>query len=143
MCDEVERNRDQVKSELCPGIRGLLERLSAEGKLLGLATGNLERIGWIKVEAAGIREHFSFGAFADRHETREDIFRDAASQVAGKLGPDARLCFIGDTPRDVIAARAIGAKCIAVATGIFSISQLSEHSPDACIPCFSDAKGHP
>ena len=36
---------------------------------------------------------------------------------------------IGDTPRDIECGRAIGAKILAVATGIFSIDQLRTHQP--------------
>src|SRR5207248_8442220 len=55
MCTEVERNRHQVRSEVCPGIAQLLEHLDARKKLLGIASGNLERIGWLKVEVDGLR----------------------------------------------------------------------------------------
>jgi phosphoglycolate phosphatase len=133
MCAEVELNRERVRSELCPGIEPLLEELRRRGKLLGLATGNLERIGWIKVEAAGVRDYFSFGAFSDGHETREDIFRDAVRQVQARLGQGAATCFVGDTPHDVTAAHAVGAPVIAVATGIFSCEQLEEHGLDVCL----------
>jgi len=36
---------------------------------------------------------------------------------------------IGDTPRDVDAAHAIGAECVAVATGTFTAEQLRPHAP--------------
>lgn len=133
MCDEVEKNRGQVRSELCPGIAQLLEQLQRRGKLLGLATGNLERIGWIKVEAAGVRDRFSFGAFSDGHETRIDIFRDAMEQAQRRLGPSASVCFVGDTVHDVTAAQALNAPVIAIATGIFTIEQLAELRPDVCV----------
>jgi phosphoglycolate phosphatase-like HAD superfamily hydrolase len=133
MCDEVERNRDQLRSELCPGITALLEDLYAQKKLLGVATGNLERIGRIKMEAAGVTKYFSFGAFSDHHENREDIFRDALAQVTSKLGTAARSCFVGDTPRDIEAARAVDAPIIAVATGIYSVADLAKHQPDLCL----------
>src|SRR3954452_22281080 len=50
MCDEVERNRTQVEATVCPGIVELLRNLGTRNKLLGVASGNLERIGWIKIE---------------------------------------------------------------------------------------------
>lgn len=142
MCAEVEANRAQVRSELCPGIARLLEELKRRDKLLGLATGNLERIGWIKVEAACVCEYFSFGAFSDGHETREDIFRDAVQQVHSRLGAKAVTCFVGDTPHDVIAARVLGAPVIAVATGIFTCEQLQEHEPDICLKSCEDLLAH-
>jgi phosphoglycolate phosphatase-like HAD superfamily hydrolase len=133
MCDEVERNRDQVRSELCPGINALLEYLYSQEKLLGVATGNLERIGRIKMDAAGVSRYFSFGVFSDHHESREDIFRDALAQVTSSLGPAARTCFVGDTPRDIEAAQVVGAPIIAVATGIYGVADLAKYQPDLCL----------
>jgi phosphoglycolate phosphatase len=133
MCAEVERNKHLVRAELCPGIAELIKLLYRNGKLLGLATGNLERIGWIKVEAAGLREYFSFGAFSDRHETRTDIFREAMTLARKDLGANAPICFIGDTPFDVQAARDLGAPVIAVATGIYTAEQLASYQPDVCL----------
>ena len=138
MCDEVEQNRSHVRSELCPGIADLLIRLKAQGKLLGIATGNLERIAWIKIESAGVRHYFSFGAFSDGHETRQDIFRDAMSQVRSVLGKDATICFVGDTPHDVNAGRALGAHVIAVATGVHDVATLEACGPDVCVTSCND-----
>ena len=39
----------------CPGVPALLERLARHEILLGLVTGNLTRIGWHKLERAGLR----------------------------------------------------------------------------------------
>jgi phosphoglycolate phosphatase len=138
MCAEVEQNRHLVRAEICPGIPELLEHLKGRKKLLGVATGNLERIGWIKIETAGLRDYFTFGAFSDHHETREDIFRDAISRVRSVLGTDATTCFVGDTPHDIDAAHKLGLPVIAVATGIFSAEQLAKHGPDLCLTSCGD-----
>jgi phosphoglycolate phosphatase-like HAD superfamily hydrolase len=42
---------------------------------------------------------------------------------------------VGDTPADILAARANALPIIALATGIYSVDQLSQHSPDLCLPC--------
>ncbi|MCU1307092.1 MAG: HAD-superfamily hydrolase, subfamily variant 1 [Acidobacteriaceae bacterium] len=133
MCDEVEKNRGQLLATVCPGIVELMGSLRAKKKLLGVASGNLERIGWMKVEAANLREYFSFGAFADGHEKREDIFRNGVAEVRSRLGPDATVCVVGDTPSDINAAKSVGIPVIAVATGIYTLEQLTEHAPDLCV----------
>jgi phosphoglycolate phosphatase len=142
MCDEVEKNRDQVRSELCPGITQLLAELKRRGKLLGLATGNLERIGWIKVESAGVRDYFTFGAFSDGHENRTEIFRDAMDRARKQIGSSASVCFVGDTVHDVTAAKALNAPVIAVATGIFTVEQLTDLRPDVCVRSCEDLLAH-
>lgn len=133
VCREVEANHRELVPKVCPGIVQLLESLKKQGKLLGVASGNLQTVGWHKIEAAGLRQFFSFGSFSDHNESRADIFRSALDCVAAQLGPAARACFIGDTPSDVEAARAVGAQILAVASGTFSIEQLSGCSPDLCV----------
>jgi phosphoglycolate phosphatase len=128
-------NRHHLTTNLCPSIPELIKHLHEKGKLLGLATGNLEVIGWMKVETAGLRQYFQFGAFSDHHEKRAEIFAQALAETRRRLGPDAKVCFIGDTPADVQAAHANGCAVIAVATGIHSIEQLQAHSPEFCLRC--------
>ncbi len=133
MCAEVDRNVDGIEAEVCPSIRELLAELHSEGKLLGVATGNLERIGWIKLERAGLRQFFQFGSFSDRNEKREDIFRHGVALAKKLRGPQTSVCVVGDTPNDVRAARLVGLPVIAVATGIYSQDELRRHSPSLCL----------
>ncbi len=139
MCAEVERNRSALRPELCPSVSDLIAALHRAGKLLGVASGNLERIAWAKLEAAGLRPYFTFGSFSDRREKREDIFRHAIEEARRRLNrPAAPVYMVGDTPSDVLAARAVGAPIIAVATGIFSLQELASHGPNTCVACCSD-----
>jgi len=131
---EVEANHRAIKPNVCPGIVQLLQQLKSKDKLLGVASGNLQTVGWHKIEAAGLRQFFTFGSFSDHLESRAEIFRNALDFVSAQLGPAARACFIGDTPADVEAARAVGAQIIAVASGVFTLDQLMACSPDLCIP---------
>jgi len=82
-----------------------------------------------------VRQYFQFGSFSDRNETRKEIFRWGATKVREMLGRDARLCFVGDTPADVQAAKALGEPIVAVATGVFSVEELTEHKPELCLAC--------
>ena len=132
---EVDKNVAGMNPELCPNIPALLEALRTANKLLGVTSGNLEFIAWHKLRAAGISDYFAFGSFSDQNELRKDIFAHGIVEACNRLGANARICFVGDTPSDIQAARAIGARIIAVATGIYSVEQLQEHSPDACISC--------
>jgi phosphoglycolate phosphatase len=138
MIAEVEQNADQLRPELCPSIRELLEALHSSGKLMGVCTGNLQRIGWAKLKAAGIRDYFSVGGFSDHHEFRPDIFRDAMTQAHAQLGPQAKVCFVGDTPNDILAAQQLGMPVVAVATGIYPIDELQQHAPTHCVACCAE-----
>ncbi len=133
VCREVELNRQGIAPDVCPGIVQLLESLRGASKLLGVASGNLETVGWHKIEAAGLRGFFSFGSFSDHCEERSGIFRSALDKVKEQLGPGARSLFVGDTPSDVAAARKAGAPILAVSTGIFAFDELNACSPDVCV----------
>jgi phosphoglycolate phosphatase-like HAD superfamily hydrolase len=138
MCAEAQRNADQINPELCPSIYELVSGLHAEGKLLGAASGNLEPIGWLKLEKAGLRPIFSFGAFCFPLEFRADIFQHGLDLARQRLGSKASVYVVGDTPADVNAAKAVGAPVIAVATGIYKFEDLLALEPDACFGCGTD-----
>jgi phosphoglycolate phosphatase-like HAD superfamily hydrolase len=140
MCDHVAARRAELLPTVMPGVEAMLAHLENKGALLGIGTGNLEEIGWIKIENAGLRSWFSFGGFCDRFEVRADMIAHAAEQARAILRssdpqlPDAAatVCVIGDTPFDIEAARTNGLPTIAVATGRYSFEQLMEHRPAAC-----------
>ena len=121
-----------LHSKVCPGVRGLLARLHRRGVPTGLVTGNLSRIGWKKMERAGLKHHFRFGAFAELATDRVDLIRAALRQARqrGWIGPDTRVWHVGDHPNDIRAAQANGVRSVAVATGLSSAEELSTHSPD-------------
>jgi phosphoglycolate phosphatase-like HAD superfamily hydrolase len=135
MCAEVQRNADQLRPELCPSIYELVSGLHAEGKLLGAASGNLEPIGWAKLEKAGLKPMFTFGAFSFPLEFRAEIFQHGLELARQRLGSTALVHVLGDTPADVHAAKAVGVPVIAVATGVYSFDDLLALEPDACFGC--------
>lgn len=133
VCREVEANHRQLAADVCAGIPEILKHLQSGGKLIGVASGNLATVGWHKIEAADLRKFFSFGFFSDRCESRAAIFRNALDHIARELGPQAKACFIGDTPSDIQAARDVGASILAVASGTFTLEDLKACSPDLCV----------
>jgi phosphoglycolate phosphatase len=138
MCDEVCANASGIRVDICPSIPDLLGSLHAAGKLLGIVSGNLEPIGWAKIQAAGLRHFFSFGCFSDPAESRQEIFRHGIAEARRRLGTAASVCVVGDTPSDIRAAQAVGIPIIAVATGIFPHSDLLCLSPDTCVRCCTE-----
>lgn len=138
MTTEVERNAADLRPELCPSIRELVELLSAEGKLLGIASGNLEPVGWAKLRACGLRDYFSFGAFSGEREKRDDIIAFGVQKARELRGANATVYVVGDTPADIRSAHANHIPAIAVGTGIYSLEELLAHSPQMCISCCRD-----
>jgi phosphoglycolate phosphatase-like HAD superfamily hydrolase len=146
MCASVEERRHELDPILMPGVQETLRHLSNRGALLGVATGNLEMIGWIKIEAAGLREWFQFGGFSDHFPVRSEMVGHAARKARALAGERATVCVVGDTPRDIEAARANNLGVIAVATGSFDFDALYALRPDVCATSLADliaATGNP
>lgn len=130
------------RGRIMPGMVSVLEALKAsEDAVLALLTGNLVRGAEIKLRHYGVWDYFEFGAFADDHHDRNELGRFASARAEEKHGvsfPPDRIFVIGDTPKDIECGRAIGAKTVAIATGIFTRAQLDAHSPDFLFDDFSD-----
>jgi phosphoglycolate phosphatase len=126
------RRCPDLMEKTCPGVRTLLGRLDRRGVPMALVTGNLPRIGWRKMERAGLRGHFRSGAFAGMARDRAGLaamaIREARRQ--GWVSPKARVVLIGDAGSDVIAAKANGALAVAVRTGVTPEAELAEAGPD-------------
>lgn len=133
MCDYVQARKGELCAIALPGVTQALEHLRAKGALLGVATGNLEATGRLKLESAGLLSFFQFGGWSDAFERRVDVFRAAVAQARGIAGPHASICIIGDTPADISAAHEVSLPVIAVSTGIFSFDALWAEHPELCV----------
>ena len=129
MCAYVQTNRDQVSTTVLPGVTEVLRHLSSRKAILGIATGNPQAIGAIKLESCDLLHWFDFHAFSDGLEHRADVYSLALERARSLAGSQAAVCAIGDTPADIRAARHHGIAVIAVATGIHSLEQLSAEEP--------------
>jgi phosphoglycolate phosphatase len=130
------RRCPDLRAKVCPGARMLLYRLSRLGVTTGLVTGNLTRIGWKKMESAGLRHYLRFGAFAELAKTRSDLVRIALQRARkeGWIDATSRIALIGDHPNDINAAKANRVRSIAVATGLVGAGELAVHRPDVLVP---------
>jgi phosphoglycolate phosphatase len=116
----------------CPGVTPMLEKLTRRGMLLALVTGNLERIGWRKLDRAGLKPWFRFGAFAELAKTRGGLVKLAIrrARAEGWVDRSAPVVLIGDAPQDIIAARENRIRSISVQTGITPVEDLVAERPD-------------
>jgi phosphoglycolate phosphatase len=62
----------------------------------------------------------------------------AAKKARELAGTDARVCVVGDTPRDIEAAHANSLPVIAVATGRYTFAELHALGPEACATSLAD-----
>ncbi|WNG58926.1 haloacid dehalogenase-like hydrolase [Archangium violaceum] len=132
---------DERDYRLHPGMREAVEAaLSRPGFAVGLGTGNVRQGARIKLERVRIHDRFSFGGFGCDHEDRVELIRHGAQSGANLLGAplqECRVVVIGDTPKDVAAAKGIGASCIGVGTGNFTPDSLLSCGADYAFPDFT------
>jgi beta-phosphoglucomutase-like phosphatase (HAD superfamily) len=118
-----------------------LESLSADGIALGLTTGNVEEAAQAKLARADLNRFFSFGGYGSDSPDRAELTRRALERAEEALGEklDLGRCFAcGDTPRDVEAGHAAGIRVVGVATGEFTLDELTEAGADAAITSFCE-----
>ncbi|QDT64142.1 HAD family hydrolase [Calycomorphotria hydatis] len=130
-----------------PGVPEILAHLhERDDVLLGLLTGNFIEGAKYKLSHYGLDRYFDFaiGGFGDAHHDRDDVAKAAFDTVKAHRHPEdidiEKLWVIGDTPADIQCARAIGAKVVAVGTGIFSAEELAAHDPDYLADNFGDVE---
>jgi phosphoglycolate phosphatase-like HAD superfamily hydrolase len=125
LADEI---RPATNCRVHPGVEQVLDAVAARPEMaIGLGTGNLREGARLKLERMGLYHRFAFGGFGCDHEERPRLLRVGMERGAAFAGapPEAcRVVVIGDTPRDVAAARAIGAESLAVATSVFAVDAL-------------------
>jgi phosphoglycolate phosphatase len=116
----------------CPAVESTLEKLERRGVLLALVTGNLTRIGWRKLDRAGLKRYFRFGAFGEMAKTRAGLAKWAIAEARRRKWIDRStpISLIGDATSDIIAAKANGIRSISVGTGITPREDLVALEPD-------------
>jgi phosphoglycolate phosphatase len=120
-----------LSATVAPGMADLLARLAKRPDVrLSLVTGNLEPIARLKLKRAGLGHLFAHGqgGFGSDHEDRTELPAIARRRAgtARSPHPPERTVVIGDTPRDILCARADGSRVVAIATGPFTAEQLRE-----------------
>ena len=129
LADELPRSPHAIVHD---GIAPALDASVAAGAAVGLGTGNIAEGARLKLGRVGLHGRFAFGGYGSDHEIRSELLRIGAERGALALGvplAECRVVVIGDTPKDIAAAQAIGAECLAVATGPFSVAELSACAP--------------
>jgi phosphoglycolate phosphatase-like HAD superfamily hydrolase len=129
-----------TRFRLMPAARETIERLATRGARLGLATGNTEVGARIKLSRADLWKHFRCGGYGSDSRDRARLVAvaiDRANSCWDCTHEDVLV--IGDTPLDVHAAKAVGARCLAVATGGHSMDELSAAGADEVFPTLTEA----
>jgi len=137
----VEEVQTSPGYRVMPGARETLQRLTDEGRLVGLITGNTTQAAHTKLERAGLNGFFAFGGYGSDADERVGVCRIALDRAAEAAGGDldrAGSIATGDTPRDVDAGHGAGIRVVGVTTGEYSVGQLGEAGADWVVASLAD-----
>ena len=133
-----------TKGMVCPGVPELLESLASDSKVqLGLETGNFRESAFIKLHRYGLEVYFEEGGFGGDHFERREVVASAIAKCqerSGRTYSPGEIFLVGDTPHDVEAGRANGVRTLAVATGNYTLEELTRLNPTYVLPDLSDTE---
>lgn len=118
------RGAGRVDEPLFDGIVELLDRLEAEGWLLGVATGKSDRGLRFCLEAHGLGGRFITLQTADRNPSKPHPGMALAAMAEAGAEP-RRTIFIGDTGWDMGCARNAGVGAIGAGWGYHEVEELT------------------
>ena len=121
------------KGRVLEGVREALEHFRVHRRDIHsmLLTGNTEAGARAKLTHYALGEFFEGGAFSIDAGPRGAIAKRALDEVRTRFPHEAidpqHLFVVGDTPHDIDCASAIGARAIAIATGVYGAADLRRH----------------
>jgi phosphoglycolate phosphatase len=124
-----------------PGATELLTGLSDAGSMLGIVSGAMEGAARVKLGRGDLNRYFLFGGYGTDSPDRTELTTAAVTRAsmlhAHPLDP-ADVSVVGDTPLDVAAAKAAGARAIAVASGKYGADELRGAGADHVLTSLAD-----
>lgn len=134
----------RARTRACPGAEALLACLAEAGVRQTVVTGNIAAVARHKLEAAALIPPIEpgFGGYGDSAPDRAAVARTALARLAadGWQSAPSQVWIVGDTPRDLACAQAIGVRCALVATGRRPLGELTGLGADIVLPDLSDPR---
>jgi phosphoglycolate phosphatase-like HAD superfamily hydrolase len=128
-----------------PGAAAALAAVAALGPAVvqSVLTGNVPAMARAKLAAFGLDAHLDLdvGAYGDHHEVRAELVHLARGRACAAYGREfggQTTVLVGDTPLDVEAALATGARAVGVATGGPAAAELAAAGADVVLPDLTD-----
>lgn len=141
--EELRRNADVYR--VLTGAREIAAAAVSAGCAVGLATGNVEPGARLKLTPGRLWDLFAFGGFGSDAADRAQLVRRGiergqryAEQRLGRRFEPEEILVLGDTERDVEAARAAGARSVGVLEGASDPETLKASNPDLVVGTLAD-----
>ena len=129
-----------------PGARETLAALGrSDGVVQSLLTGNVQPNALLKLASFELDGYLDLdvGGFGSDNRHRPSLVEVARAKAEGKYGTafaGPATVLVGDTPLDVDAGRAAGARVVAVATGPYGVAELEATGADAVLADLRDTE---
>lgn len=140
--EEVRYSVENGKYFKIKGVERFLKLLSKnKDVVVGLGTGNLEKGAYIKLEPSGLSHYFLFGGFGERHTKREDMLEMAvknAEKIIKEKVNQGNVYVIGDTEKDITAAKNLGYHSACVLDGFGDKKKIFQSGPELIEKDFSN-----
>ncbi|KAB8197572.1 HAD hydrolase-like protein [Nonomuraea phyllanthi] len=138
------RGRLAKEGRMMPGAKAALKAVSrVDGVIQTVLTGTIRGNAVHKLKAFGLDKHidFTLGGYGEEVYPKATLLQVAQSRAKQRFGTPftaANTVVIGDSTRDVQAARIGGAAMIAVASGRSTAAELRDAGAAAVLPDLSD-----
>ncbi|MBB5777462.1 HAD family hydrolase [Nonomuraea jabiensis] len=139
------RGRLAKEGRMLPGAKDALKAVSRlDGVIQTVLTGTIRSNAVHKLKAFGLDKHvdFTLGGYGEEVYPKATLLQVAQSRAKERLGTPftaANTVVIGDSTRDVQAAKIGGAAMIGVASGRSMAGELLEAGADVVLPDLSNA----
>jgi phosphoglycolate phosphatase len=134
----------RVDGRACAGAHAVLAAMAAVDSVVqSVLTGNLQVNAATKLEAFGLIDHLDLavGAYGSDDRERSELVAIARGRVRAAYGEEpVETVLAGDTPLDVGAGRAAGARVVGVATGPHTVDELDEAGAEPVLPGLCDTE---
>ncbi|MEO1335212.1 MAG: HAD family hydrolase [Myxococcota bacterium] len=143
--EELQKASEYV---VLDGARALPEACRSAGRFaVGIATGNVEQAAQLKLEPGGLWPLFDFGGYGSDAAQRADLVRRGIARGQahaearwGRRFADDEVVVLGDTEKDVLAAKAVGALSVGVLKGSRHKDALEASKPDLLVDSLMDSR---
>jgi phosphoglycolate phosphatase-like HAD superfamily hydrolase len=120
--------------DLLPGVEDILKYFSnKKDYYFSIATGNCKTGAMGKLKYCQVNHFFETGAYGDEAHNRAKLIEMAienAKSFYGQVFEKKSIFYLGDTPKDIEAAKANGIQSVAVSTGYYTHEALKNHLPN-------------
>ncbi len=139
---EIEKSVKKKTYKKVKGINKLLTFLARRKDIfIGLGTGNIKDGAFLKLKPSGLSKFFSFGGYGSDSHIRTNVLIKGvkrAEKLSGEKFKPQNVYIIGDTHRDIIAAKEAGYHSAIVLDGFGDKKLIMRNAPELIADDFSD-----